>query len=158
MFNIIQAVYLWNVFSVCLLKLTLQFASKSHFSHFKELWGTSLSTEDIFLFSMNFFFLAAFLWIVDGDFILVSPVLNLNSSWSRLLKLKENPFESLTQSLKGFWLDSICLEKSRHWVNTMLSILMLLGSHNFKLFWRIQKSLRGTFLEPLPSARNRHKT
>ena len=101
----------------------------------KFLEGWFLTKEFVFS-SRNFCFLAAFLFIVDGDFFLASLLIDLVGSWSSLLRLKSNQQESLTSNLQCFMLDISCLEKSRHYANTKFSIIGLLVSDIFYMILR----------------------
>ena len=99
-------------FPLCFLKLTLQFPSNSHWSHLI-VSESSLLANDMFFLSRNFYFLAAFLWSVKEDFFFTS-VLDFGSFLFRVLKLNVKLLESLTSSLKVFWLESIFLDNSRY--------------------------------------------
>ena len=81
--------------------------------------------EDFFFSFINFFFLAAFLRMVDGDFFLISLVLDLEGSWSMVVKLKANPLGSLRSNLKDVPMLIKCLVKSKHWANTKVFSMLL---------------------------------
>ena len=129
---------------ICFLRLTLQLAWWSHLSQSKEstVIPCSLMRHILFFSSRNFFFLAAFLRMVEGDFFTTSFILGWQELKSLVCsKLKSNPLESLMWNLKVFLLRISVLVKSKHYVSIELSILFSLWSDIFKLFWTLQNCL-----------------